>query len=344
MDFSKTLAATGQYIYNHDEPVVYTGDEEYLEFRTTRTACCALRSLHDMSRPFALYVGYVAPHNPYILPASYADRYRDEDFPPHARFDEDRDKPDFPGDGRGDYDKVEAANPARTRRFYYTMVTMIDDCIGQLLAELDRLGLRENTMIILTSDHGEMLGEHLRYAKGVVYDGAAKVPLLIAHPDLVARSTVSSALVEHVDLFPTILDVTGTEFTDRKRSTCAEGLFPQEDTLLPGRSLVELMQGRINEHKEAIISQMAHWVMMRAARWKLAYGYWKAHNGVGKGMLFDLENDPEERRDLFEDPNHRDVRNDLLRKLMERLLMTRTPVHKLRPEPFNQEGLSGVTP
>ncbi|GAH81793.1 unnamed protein product, partial [marine sediment metagenome] len=110
----------------------------------------------------------------------------------------------------------------------YGMINFVDDCIGSVMAELKRLGLREKTIVIFTTDHGELLGDHgLLYKGPYLYQPLVRTPLIISFPPMLQRAKTVSALAGHVDLFPTILDI----------------IAEKMPSYLQGYSLLPLMKG-----------------------------------------------------------------------------------------------------
>jgi len=256
LDFIEKHYASGcrKFLYNHDDPVVYPGDkEDFIEFRRTRAACDALRSLKERGNPFAMFLGYCAPHNPYVIPAPYAEMYANVEFPTPKLFDEDLVRPDFSDDNRKIFEMTRSMDMTRMTRWYYGMVSMIDDCLGRLFETLDSLELADDTIVIFTSDHGEMLGDHGRLAKGCIYEESVKIPFIMRNPEFFPAGKTVPALIESVDLFPTILDYVGLE-------------IPNQAYRLRGKSIRGLTEGTADSIKEAVFSQLPDWIMVRIVR------------------------------------------------------------------------------
>lgn len=169
-----------------------------------------------------------------------------------------------------------------SRRAYYGMISYVDDKVGQLLASLDRLSLREETMILFTSDHGDQMGEHGMWFKRTFYDGSTKVPLIVSGPEISAPSRIAK-VVSLVDLFPTLLEVTN---------------LPQASHPLDGHSFAGLLDGTTSNWKDAaIIEYMGEGAIapMRCIR----QGHYKYVFVEGcQPLLFDLEMDPLEQTNL----------------------------------------------
>ncbi len=215
--------------------------------------------------PWHYFVSFVGPHDPFDPPAEYADLYREAEVPDPIQ-DDMEDKPDWV---RGRAGAAEPAGIRQTRRQYCGSIAAIDDQVGRMLDALDRRGMMDNTYIVFTSDHGEMLGDHGLYAKSVAYEAALRVPLIVAGPDIPAEKT-SDALVELIDLNPTVCELAG--------------LPPQEG--IDARSLVPLLQGEHQEHRAEAVSCIRNFRCIRTARYKLI------DNHGGPDELYDLEEDP----------------------------------------------------
>ena len=168
------------------------------------------------------------------------------------------------------------------------MIELIDDNVGRMLAALEQTGQADNTLVIFTSDHGEMLGDHGLLLKGCrFYEGLVHVPLILRWPGRIRAGATTDALVELTDLAPTLLDAAGLE-------------VPRH---MAGRSLLPLLRGTTTEHRDAVRCEYyealsmaardrAGWsntraTMIRDRRYKLA-----VYHGHPTGELFDLETDP----------------------------------------------------
>ncbi|HEX9447661.1 MAG TPA: choline-sulfatase [Dongiaceae bacterium] len=173
----------------------------------------------DDGRPFMLTLSVMHPHDPYQAPRRFWDLYEDVAIDPPAL-------PNLPEEQRDAmgrlmyrlYDRGEiplnADQVLRARRAYYGMLSYCDDLLGRLLAKLDLLGLSDNTIVVVTSDHGDMLGERGLWYKMVFFDRAIRVPLIIAGPGIRAAKRIA-APVSHLDLLPTLAGIAqgGGSFT-----------------------------------------------------------------------------------------------------------------------------------
>ena len=170
--------------------------------------------------------------------------------------------------------------------------SLIDKGVGHILRALDELGLTENTLVVFTSDRGEMLGGHGLWQKNCPFDTSARVPMLARLPGRFAAGAVNGNLVSLLDLMPTMLELAGVDYPG------------QPD--LAGDSLLGAEGGGLAQKREDQVVEIGHgagrWFSLRGHRWQ--YNYWMAD---GWEELYDLENDPQELSNLLlEDPNARD--------------------------------------
>jgi arylsulfatase A-like enzyme len=195
---------------------------------------------------------------------------------------------------------------------YYAQVEFVDDCLGRILAALDRTGQADNTLILFLSDHGEAMGDHGLTHKGCrFYEGLAHVPLLISWPARIRAGLRSTALVELTDLVPTVLDALGQRIP----------------AYVQGRSLWPILSGRADagrhrafvrsEYHDALdLPNATHANMLRNERYKLVY-----YHGHPAGELYDIGKDPEEYENLWDDPRHLALKYDLTKQLFDALML-----------------------
>jgi len=256
-------------------------------------------------QPWAMVVGIYAPHPPWQAQREYLDQYRREQVPlpqlrpgqvenqhpVHRRKRELWQKAPFPDD------MVRGA-----RHTYFALTTRVDDQIGRILAALERSGQAEDTLVVYTSDHGEMLGEHALWNKSSLLEESARVPLILSWPGTLPRGRRVDGCVSLVDLTATLLDAGG-----------APGALP-----LDGRSLLGLAARPDSAWPdEAICELYATWTdrplaMLRRGRHKLHLSHEEAP------QLYDLTTDPREMTDLASDPAHAGLLRDLTRSLTAR--------------------------
>ncbi len=279
-------------------------------------------SRHD-DKPFFFIANFFDPHHGFGAPKEYVDRYDPEQLSrPIGSPEELATKPDifteaskesYGGHARGfaDYSAEELQQVKAT---YYAMVTLIDDEVGRILDVLEQQGLADDTIVIFTSDHGEMLGDHQLMLKGpMLYDCAVRVPLLIRYPGRIAEGTVIDDLVQWIDLSATITDAAG--------STPLPGA--QGSSLLPratGETETPTRDWAICEYRNSghPYDPAVHTTMLRHGRHKLV-----AHHGdpatarQRQGEMYDLESDPDELINLYDDPAHAGTRLALAELLLD---------------------------
>jgi choline-sulfatase len=221
----------------------------------------------DNDFPWHYLVSFVGPHNPFDPPTSYADRFRNAPMPAAIPWSPDG----KPARLARRPDKGCAAEEiVVARRQYTASIAAIDDQIGAILQVLDERGLRDNTIIVFTADHGEMLGDHGRWTKAVHYEGSVRIPLLVTGPGIAPGR--SDALVELHDVNPTICELAGVPRLD-----------PND-----ARSLLPLLSGHTQEHRETCFAVMPDALSLRTATHKLIFG------NDGEHELYDLIADPQE--------------------------------------------------
>ncbi len=253
---------------------------------------------HAPQRPFMLTVSYTNPHPPYIVPHKYWDLYKDADLPlPYYPDDMDDRYSDFDRAFLRWYglDRKSIRNPddlLAMRRGFAALAHYVDDKLGELLAILEEQGLRDNTMVIFTSDHGEMLGEKGLIQKRSLYEWSARIPLIIDYPG--AKAGTIDTPVSLIDLPATLVDL-----ADVTPARAFEGrsLMPA----LRGETLPEIPI--ISEyHGEGIMRPS---FMLRLGDWKYIYCHGSAP------QLFNLANDPDEWQNLAGKPEQADIQAKL---------------------------------
>lgn len=223
-------------------------DEAYPDGKYSDVAIDYLRKFELSEEPFFMAVGYQKPHLPFAAPAKYWDLYDRDDFYPVARperpdgapeiaFHDDnelRGYTDIPDEG-----PIPVEKKKELRHGYYATVSYIDAQVGKLLETLDELGFLENTIIVLWGDHGFHLGEQRIWGKSTTYELDAHSPMMISVPDLKQPGSVTGAIVESLDLYPTITDLAGLE--------------PQSE--LSGKSLRPLLENPATQWSEFAFTQ-----------------------------------------------------------------------------------------
>lgn len=301
-----------------------------------QTTWCVEKTVEFMGQarggPWLASVNIYDPHPPFNPPQQYRDRvdpaampgplFRDTDlaqqerlaavdFQSQGRHPDELDikspiVPQAPAAGGAADPASVGARDARTlQAAYYAMVELIDEGVGKLLAALEKSGQRGNTIVVFASDHGEMLGDHGLIQKGCrFYEGLVRVPLIISWPGHFAAGRQCEALTELVDLAPTLLEAAGQPVPDH----------------MQGRTLLPLLTGEAATvgHRDAVRCEyydaldmpdgtMA--TMYRTTRYKLV-----VYHGHGLGELYDLERDPGEFCNLWDDPRSQALKLDLMQR------------------------------
>ena len=243
----------------------------------------------DPRKPFFLFMSFHRPHPPYDPPAWAFDQYLAESMPDVPVGDwaatfSDRADPRRPDALVGDIDPRALR---RARAGYYGHMTHIDHQINRFLEVLQEFGLRDNTYVCFTSDHGEMMGDHHLFRKAYPYEGSARVPMILKGPpgSGIGRGQVADQVVELRDVMPTLLDIAGLPIPES----------------VEGQSFLPLARGAAVEWRPYLHGE--HTIFDQSAQW-LTDGHEKYvwYSGTGVEQLFDLDRDPRELRDLAAKP------------------------------------------
>jgi choline-sulfatase len=263
--------------------------DDEVAFAAERSLFGHLRSGDE--RPFCYVVSFSHPHDPFAIPRKWWDLYRDEDIPmPSYGYDE---ASLHPHERRlravcaMDGADIAEQHIRAARRAYYGAISYVDDHISRLIGVLRDTGRLNRTVIIVTSDHGEMLGERGAWYKMSFYEGSARVPLIVRAPGLFEPGRVA-APVSTMDLLPTLVGLVH-----------AAGP-PDAAGPLDGRSLLPHLSGSPDRDEVAAEylaeGAIAPIVMIRRGSYKFI------HSPADPDQLFDLESDPDERINLANDP------------------------------------------
>ena len=243
-------------------------------------------------RPWALTVSFTHPHDPYVARRKYWDLYEEcghlaptvppipyEDHDPHSQriFD------------ANDWRNFELTDDmvARSRRAYFANISYIDDKIGEIMEALETTRQAENTIILFVSDHGDMLGERGLWFKMSFFEGSARVPMMIAAPQVPAGRIDTP--VSNIDVCPTLCDLAGIDISEIMPWTTGESLVPLANGT-PRTSPVAM--------EYAAEASYAPMVALLQGRWKYT------RCSLDPDQLFDLEADPHELVNLAGDPAH----------------------------------------
>lgn len=254
------------------------------------------------SQPFLCIASFYSPHSPWIAPQRFLDQYEPANFT----------LPDFPSEldaqrpADGTVDEIYSDAQLRSARHgYYAMVSEVDHYVGQILDRLDELALADNTVVVFTSDHGEWLGEHLRYGKGYPgHDCVSRVPLLIRFP-AGKMGRRCQEIVEGVDVIPTLLDCAGIQIPPH----------------LQGRSIYPIL---ISDEPTAVPTKPA---LMEFTGWKMLRSddYRYVAHADGREFFYDLNQPLGEYHNVSDDVSYAPTLARMRHQLIQRLIESERP-------------------
>ncbi|WP_300035232.1 sulfatase-like hydrolase/transferase [uncultured Roseobacter sp.] len=304
--------ASGWFMQNADRPANIREEDSETPWLTSQ----AIRFIDEAKGPWCAHVSYIKPHWPYIVPRPYHNMYGVQDIvhPVRAPSELENPNPVYKAFTESLVGRSFSRDEVREKVIpaYMGLIAQCDDQMGRLFDHLEATGQMETTMIILTSDHGDYLGDHWMGEKDLFHDPSVKVPLIIYDPRREAdptRGTVCDDLVEAIDVTATIIDAAGQTVPDH---------------IVEGRSLMPCLRGDKNRKKrDFVISEYdysqhpvaaelglaprdARLFMVATQSWKLVH----SEGGVPP-MLFDLHNDPDELCDLGRDPAFAEKRDEM---------------------------------
>ncbi|VTU02502.1 iduronate-2-sulfatase : Iduronate-2-sulfatase OS=Planctomyces brasiliensis (strain ATCC 49424 / DSM 5305 / JCM 21570 / NBRC 103401 / IFAM 1448) GN=Plabr_3210 PE=4 SV=1: Sulfatase [Gemmataceae bacterium] len=266
-----------------------------LESRSSRTTSPGDKRIKPEA-PFFLAVGFVRPHVPFVVPRRWARQYAPTDMvPPKVPVGDLDDVPE-PGRRMSNALRYKMSEAAQQEAIagYYASVSFMDEQVGKLLDALDRLRLRQNTVVVFVSDHGYNLGEHDCWQKLSLFEDSTRVPLIISAPrHKAAWGKKSEALVELVDLYPTLADLAG-----------AGSKIP---ALVQGRSLRPLLEEptRDDWQRRSAYTLNGDGESVRTRRWR--FTSW----GKAGEELYDHDHDKEEYKNLARDATYTNVLKEM---------------------------------
>lgn len=294
----------------HDGP-----DDMYPDAWVATEAIKTLQELAKNNEPWFFGVGFFKPHLPFAAPQRWHDKHARgvPDLNPTVAL-----KPTWPsswhksGEFRGNYGHESGRDPETdaeyaqlVRRAYAACVSYVDAQVGRVFEELQRLGLDDDTIVVVWSDHGFLLGEHAIWGKHCLYENALRSPLMIRKPGLQQPGRPCHAIVETVDLFPTLAELCRVEAPKK----------------LDGRSLLpQLTDPSVPSTKPAYGFWTGGQRTLRTDRWRLIANPGKEENAL-QVELFDYETDPEETR------NHAKVHPTVVADLLASLELAPNPTN-----------------
>ncbi len=259
----------------------------------------------ETGRPFFLAVGFYRPHTPFVAPKRYFDLYPLDAIEPVLERPDDRD--DIPPAALADRPKQRDLTVEQRKEIiqaYYASISFMDAQVGRLIDALERLNLTESTVIVFVSDHGYHLGAHGLWQKSDLFEGSTRVPLIVVDPRIETIRHSTDAVVEMVDLYPTLIDL----------------CFLSPSRQLVGQSLARILLDPRREGKPAaytvararnIRKPEGKVILGRSIRTpRFRYTEWGDDAEYGR-ELYDYQTDPEEYTNRADDPALSDVRAEL---------------------------------
>ncbi len=308
--------ATGLGYTDHrgGRPFLYDDDLHATNFTADRAA--DFLTEYQGPQPWFLKVSFKRPHPPFDPPRRFWEKYKNVNYPEPVVGDWAREQfggiefeletsPHQPR-GKAPADQIRAAKAA-----YYASIEHVDEQIGKVLRALKQRGEYENTLILFTSDHGEMMGDHYLWRKTYPYEASTRIPMIVRWPDSLAktrntaRGQVRSHLVELRDIFPTFLDAAGLDIPETVDGESMLNVIA--DPNAKWREVLDLEHGTCYWKENS-------WVALTDAKYKYVY-----FTISGRQQLFDLANDPDELYDLAKNPEHRQLLKSWEQKMIAHL-------------------------
>jgi len=279
-------------------------DEEHTDGMVATQAIELMEKYAASGTPFFLGVGFYKPHTPYVAPKKYFDLYPKSQIripavpqnylstlPEPARRSL---------SGHTEQNNLKDSLALCAIQGYYAVISFMDAQVGRVLDALDRLGLRENTIIVFTSDNGYHMGEQGYYQKNTLFENSGKIPMIISAPGMKGKGKSSQSLVEMIDMYPTLSDLAG--------------ITPP--SYLAGKSLKPVLNNPKKSVRESALHQIEGGYTLRTKDYR--YSRW---GKGGKNMieLYDRKADPEEMKNLAGKPEYKKRIDQLDRLLDERI-------------------------
>jgi arylsulfatase len=278
--------------------------EDHLDGYTGRKAVEWIGN-YQGEKPFYLQVLFPGPHDPFDSLSEYRAMYNPEDMPVGIM---DRPQEPLPPYVQMvlNWSNLKGMTPRQNqilRTFYYGKITLIDEYIGCIMKALEEKNLLDNTWIIYSSDHGEMLGDHMMSHKIVYYDGALRIPCIF-RPPIGTQGWKSEALIDHLDITASLIDIAG-----------ASPLKGSDGLSLISKIHSGPAGANAQKGKEVLFSEVYGCSMVYNGRYKMAI-----YSGTQDPVeLFDRENDPDELKNLVNDPTCASVKKEFLERHLSRL-------------------------
>ena len=303
-------------------------DDAYIDGKIANRAIAELEQLKKKNTPFYMVVGFVKPHLPFTAPKKYWDMYKREDIVMSAAPNKPKDAPREAWHTSGELREGYAGIPpepkpwvqnipddlSRTLRHgYYAATTYSDAQVGKVLDAIERLKLTDNTVIILSSDHGFSLGDHTLWNKHSLFNLATQVPLIIKAPKSAIAKEIDG-LVEYVDLYPTVVELAGLAMPEH----------------LEGASLVDNLKQPSLPTKKAVFTRYKDGENINVEDY--SYSAWFKKGKRTAHMLYNKKTDPNETVNLANQIEYKNVVTELRSMLAKHVAMRDERENKLQAE------------
>jgi iduronate 2-sulfatase len=277
-------------------------DLEHTDGLSATAAISLLNEFHDNKQPFFLAVGFFRPHTPYVAPAAYFDRYPTSSISLPELSEDDRTRDPAPAYASAKKEQEEISDDQRRKAIqaYHASITFMDSQVGRVLDELDRLGMSENTVVVMTSDHGYHMYQHGLWQKMSLFENSARVPLIIAAPGLKAKGKRTKALAELVDLYPTLAGISELKAPDYLNGVSLQPILSDPNLAVKDAAFTQLRRGNFDGYS------------IRTDRYR--YTLWD--KGTKGEQLYDMEKDPTESKNLANNADMKTTISELREKLM----------------------------
>jgi iduronate 2-sulfatase len=291
-------------------------DNTFQDGKVAELAISTLRDISKKQEPFFLAVGFIKPHLPFVSPKKYWDMYDPAKIKLAPNKFRPKDAPEYailPGNELRNYHGIPADSipddlARQLKHGYYAAVTYMDTQVGKVLDELDRLGLRDNTIIVLWGDHGWKLGEHDAWCKHSNCENDTNAPLLLSVPGMKNAGVHTDALVEFVDVYPTLSDLAGLPLPSHLEGTSFKPLL--DDPKRPWKTAAFSQYPR-PASKTSGSALMGY--SMRTDRYR--FTVWvnrNDHTLVDAMELYDHQADPQENTNIAKVPANAELVNRLM--------------------------------
>jgi len=247
-----------------------------------------LRARKDQQQPWFLFTSYLKPHSPSVEPQPWFGKYKPSDMPipalpPNAK--------EIRASKRDRQKRAFVDDPEMMRvmsAIYYGSIAHVDQQVARILTELERLGMADDTIVVFTADHGNMLGDHGRWFKGVMYEGSSHVPMIWRGVKGAKENggKIAEQPIENLGVMPALLEAAGLPVPAG----------------VQGKSFLKLARGGDPQWKSTVFSQLRDRMWIEGGFKYIESG----KSGDGQRELFDLQNDPKEERNLAAEPAHRE--------------------------------------